>query len=84
MEERKRSLKGFLMDETGFVTKDKIIVSGMVCGSLWMLLESSASGYTGHFNKNNYHANCLTNDGGCGVVKHINETRHLNHTSSCY
>lgn len=83
--ENHRTLRDFLIDETGFVSREKLIVSGMVCSSLLWIFGEVGQGYEGHFNKNDYHANCVTNDGGCSSeVHHINETRHLNHTSSCY
>ncbi len=81
-----RTLKDFLTDETGFVSRDKMIVSGLVCSSLLWMFGEVGEGYKGHFNRDDYHANCVTNDGAStpSEVHHINETRHLNHTSNCY
>ncbi len=79
MMKKRKNLRNFLADETGFVSRDKLLVSGLMCTFLVFEMQEIAMA---HLNINNYHANWVTNDDSCStLVHHINENRHLSHNS---
>ena len=83
MMKKRKNLRNFLADETGFVSRDKLLVSGLMCTFFVFGLEEDSTASSAHLNVSNYHANWVTNDDSCSTwVHHINENRHLSHNSS--
>jgi hypothetical protein len=80
----KRSVKDFLADEDGFVSKETILKIGLATvagiGILGAMSTDASAGHTNH----DSHNNNTTNSGAtaqCVNISHTNAAGHSNHTS---